>query len=370
MPVFSVPPYHINTGAQLIGCYINLILYTLELIASYAYFHSTRRKGDRKAIVGLVIFSLIMDTIGTSMICAAVFLIFVVHWGKERIAIASGDWVCVVWILTNAMTAVAVQSFMVNRYWKLGSNYFVLIPIVIMMLTTLAFSVRLAAQAAFNYQLETEKSKDVADVALALAAAAATDISINIALIWRLHKTRTCVIATRHIIGRVMMLAIITGCATSLWALAAIITYLIPRSSAISVGFAFILARIYSLTLLYTLLNRDRMANDPWLHVIVSGDDDCYSTPSLTPQSSLPTTRPVETPSTTSHEMIFAPPEDTQSFDRNIYGPQNVKHSHSTPEFRCCHFAPIAIPTDWTPPRRSVPYFHHQLSEKELGRNY
>ncbi|KDR81871.1 hypothetical protein GALMADRAFT_240126 [Galerina marginata CBS 339.88] len=249
--------------------------------------------------------------------CLGVFLMFVVFWGHQRLAASSGDWVCVVWILTNAFTALTVQTFMVHRYWKLSPTRLILIPIVLMMLLRLAVSLHLAVETVIGYELQTEKSKDVEDVTLALAASVATDIFINIALVCQLHRARTCVKATQHIITRIIMIAIITGSVTSVWSLIVIITYLMPPTSAVSIGFAFVLGRIYTLSMLFTLLNRDKMANDPWLHIIFSGTVVGQQMPSTTSQSSLPTMQSVETPQTASDEMTFALPEETRSPDHN-----------------------------------------------------
>ncbi|KDR82709.1 hypothetical protein GALMADRAFT_238207 [Galerina marginata CBS 339.88] len=75
-PLFSIPPFHVNIGAQLIGCFVNLMLYTVELAAGWKYFHGDRSKRDHRILFGTVIFNLVMDTIGTFALSADVFTSF------------------------------------------------------------------------------------------------------------------------------------------------------------------------------------------------------------------------------------------------------------------------------------------------------
>ncbi|KDR82710.1 hypothetical protein GALMADRAFT_843311 [Galerina marginata CBS 339.88] len=133
---------------------------------------------------------------------------------------------------------------------------------------------------------------------VALVVSVVTDILINIALIFHLHKARGSVIATRQyacllfylsehsaflfsrIVQRITRLAIITGCATSLIVVAMMIAVLVRPIAAIANGIGSCIGRAYSPTMMYILLNRDEMSKDPWLHVIV----DTQSMPPLTPQ--------------------------------------------------------------------------------------
>ncbi|KDR82711.1 hypothetical protein GALMADRAFT_238210 [Galerina marginata CBS 339.88] len=308
MGIFFLPPYRVNLGAQLIGCFVNLVLYTLALAASWKYFHSDRRKQDRKVFVGTVIHNLVMDTIGTLAICADTFTVFVVCWGNIGRVMSRNPWALVVWLLTNALTEAVVQSFMVYRYWKLTSNYYVSIPIVVMILFTLAVFLNLCAQSATN--IDPHRLLRLPHIAMALGAAVATNLSINVALISYLHQVRTPYIATRHIIEKSITLVTITGCATSLIIVAVILTVFIHPLSSVSTAFGFIVGRTYTLTLLYMLLNRDMMSRDPWLHVIF----DTQLTPSLTSQTtsiSSPTLQ--DRTRTSSDVMVFAPPQDSIS---------------------------------------------------------
>lgn len=57
----------------LIGSYLNMMLYTLELVAVYLYFKSQRSKRDPPPIMFAVCFVLVVDTLATFAVCADVF---------------------------------------------------------------------------------------------------------------------------------------------------------------------------------------------------------------------------------------------------------------------------------------------------------
>ena len=59
----------------LIGSYLNLMLYTLELVAVYLYFSNERSKRDHPLIMFAVCFTLLTDTLASFAVCADVFAV-------------------------------------------------------------------------------------------------------------------------------------------------------------------------------------------------------------------------------------------------------------------------------------------------------
>ena len=58
------------------GVYLNLVLYTLEVVQAYHYFqNSGRSKTDRKILKCAVILNLILDTLVTIAACGLVFMV-------------------------------------------------------------------------------------------------------------------------------------------------------------------------------------------------------------------------------------------------------------------------------------------------------
>jgi len=138
----------------LIGSYLNLMLYTLELVAVYLYFANERSKRDHSLITFAVCFTLFTDTLASFAVCADVFSVrayyhrtpfiitshcdpdmcLVLGSANIQIYICSryrcrflGDitktfvpqWSHILWIISNSLGPFVVQAFMVLRYWRL-----------------------------------------------------------------------------------------------------------------------------------------------------------------------------------------------------------------------------------------------------------
>ncbi|KAI3614548.1 hypothetical protein WG66_009742 [Moniliophthora roreri] len=93
-------------------------------------------------------------------------------------------------------------------------------------------------------------------VTIWLGLSAITDISITAVLIYNLRQMKTKFRKTRNMVKRLSTLAIQTGTPGSVVATIALIIYLNDTGGNISVGVAFSLGRVYSLTMLHTLNSR------------------------------------------------------------------------------------------------------------------
>ncbi|KAF4614646.1 hypothetical protein D9613_003400 [Agrocybe pediades] len=151
-----------------------------------------------------------------------------------------------------------------------------------------------------RYERDTERYNEFRVVIIALTGIAFTDICINIALIWKLHMSSTYISGTRHLVNRIVTYAIVTGCTTSIFALSVLITYLIYPPSGISTAVGFSLGRVYTLTMIFTLISRDRLAKDPVYHIVIETEWADSTTRANTP--------PLSTPSTIQGDMEFARP--------------------------------------------------------------
>ncbi|CAA7260927.1 unnamed protein product [Cyclocybe aegerita] len=128
-----------NTETVLIDSYANLILYTLELLAFHTYLRCERSCRDRKTLKATVFSCVFLDTVGTFAACATAFTEAVIHWGKclnsyhqdsdfpHVKSLNAGDpreqgrlhWTNALWFVCSQVVALAVQGFMVARYFKL-----------------------------------------------------------------------------------------------------------------------------------------------------------------------------------------------------------------------------------------------------------
>lgn len=73
----------------LVGSYLNVMLYTLELVAAYLYFTSQRKRRDPPLIIFAVCFTLSVDTLASFAVCADVFSVRVYSQNFLRYNISS-----------------------------------------------------------------------------------------------------------------------------------------------------------------------------------------------------------------------------------------------------------------------------------------
>ncbi|KAF9483574.1 hypothetical protein BDN70DRAFT_291185 [Pholiota conissans] len=131
-----------NVGAQLIGICINLVLYGVELVLAACYLSSARAKRDRKFILFAVISSLIVDTLACIALCAGIFMLLIVDWGRNA-DFLSVNWTTPLWIFTTGLNEFVVEGFMDQRYYRLSSNSVISFLIFVLMLLSLSASLYL-----------------------------------------------------------------------------------------------------------------------------------------------------------------------------------------------------------------------------------
>ncbi|KAF8155783.1 hypothetical protein B0H34DRAFT_509531 [Crassisporium funariophilum] len=259
---WAMPSSGLNISFLLVGSYVNLVLYTVELVAAYVYFSSERSKRDRRLLKGTLAFDVLLDALGTFSACAVNLLFIVNFWGKTD-EINKTSWPFVIWRVTNALGAFIFQGFMLFRYWSFRSkNRIVFLVTFALMLATLASGLRVAAETVINGPLSARQGY-FQQFIVALAGGLLTDIAIAAALIWELRKRSAFYTQTKNLISRISSLAIKTSSVTCIFALATLVAYLAYPQSRLSTSFGFFLPRVYTLTILFTLIYRDNLVTDP-----------------------------------------------------------------------------------------------------------
>ncbi|PPR03734.1 hypothetical protein CVT24_007382 [Panaeolus cyanescens] len=162
------------------------------------------------------------------------------------------------------VSASVFQCFMVTRYFRLSGNWILSFIIFLLIGTSFGSTVHLLSiyqtviPALFSEQAASFYSARF--IVLVLATAMTTDILISAALIWQLHTTEVISPHTKSLIHRISTQTIKTGTIPCLFAMVVLITYLAYKDGSVSVCFAFMLGRVYTLTMLFTLIFRDSLA--------------------------------------------------------------------------------------------------------------
>ncbi|KAF8162755.1 hypothetical protein B0H34DRAFT_692829 [Crassisporium funariophilum] len=349
----KLPPAGLDIGALLIGSYVNLALYSLEIIGAVIYFFgSERARRDRTLLKCAVATNVFLDTIGTFCACAINFQFIVVYWGNTD-AIRKMYWPLPAWVFTHAFATLIFQSFLLHRYWGLSKNRITTAVILVLMVATLVASCYTGVESALVASGSIRAQVGFPRHAIVfLALSVATDIAIATALIWKLRHSETYSVETRKLIDRICFMAILTGCVTCIYALACLITHLLYPTSKLSTCLGFSLSRIYTLIMIVTLLYRDRLVVDPWIHSTTGGiPQHSYITADGTSAPSTPATARFK-----SSMPIFARNEQKENISTSPG--QDVNFIHDS-DRSSLDRTPSQLQLDYFSP--SLPKPHHKL---------
>ncbi|KAJ7436980.1 hypothetical protein B0H11DRAFT_2108749 [Mycena galericulata] len=237
------------TGALLIGTWANSFLYMAELIQARYYFRHF--KHDDWKLKTLVTVAFLIDTASTLGDFACVYLYTITHAG-DTAYLADQHWPIPLYLITTAVIAVLIQSFLVVRYWWFTRN--ILVTLINSVLIIVAFGGSLACGVLIAmYPAFTQRERIRIPATIWLVTEAVADLSIAAALLLELRKARPTLTKTRSVLDRLVALTIRTGTATATLAVAALITFLLNDENNVSVGIAYALGRVYVLSMLANL---------------------------------------------------------------------------------------------------------------------
>jgi len=202
----------------------------------------------------MVYFAVVVDAVSTVSNYADVYLYTITHWG-DVIYLQKQYWPNTVSLIGSGITAMIVQSFLIYRYWKLSNNFYITPILILSMLAALGGCTG-ALVSLLVYTAYSQRDKMALSITIWLSTSAATDIAIAVALLWQLSRINSPFRATKSLIHKLMASTIRTGTVTSVVAVITLILFLIDNESNVPTGFAFCLARVYSLTMFYNLNNR------------------------------------------------------------------------------------------------------------------
>ncbi|KAF9475106.1 hypothetical protein BDN70DRAFT_936145 [Pholiota conissans] len=314
-----------NVGAELVGTFINLVLYGVELFAAYAYFSGKRFKRDRKFIKLAVVTNLIIDTAASFALCANIFMLFIIDWGMSTDSLPI-NWAIPLWIFTTGIGEIVVEAFMTQRYYRLSPNYIITTVIVLFMMLSPVDIPQFSGCLYFGVvvsraipKIRGDQLDDTRAVTINLASTFVTDICITCALTWELlYREKTLIVRTRHLVRRIAAFAVVTGTVTSAVSLAALIPFLIKPIGGVSPCFGFFLGRVYTLTMLFTLLFRERLSGKAFTYIDFEEELNMTTEQAESPNFTLMS---IDT------SMVFASPP-SESPTNSIHG-NETKRRHS-----------------------------------------
>jgi hypothetical protein len=242
-------------GAVLVAVIAAAFLHGVACIQAWHYFTHQNDAWPIKALVSAVI---IFDTVHQALISVAAYIYVISDFGNF-LALQYVVRIGLVEVIFTALTTLLVQSFMTVRVWRLSNGNVWLVGLILILVvgefassvayTCMAFRIRTFSQ------LDHLKSLSITMNALA----AGGDMLIAAALCTLLHMCRTSFYRSNTIINKLIMYAVNTGCVTTLFALASLISLTTSGEKFIYIAFYFCIGRLYSNSLLATLNGRDKI---------------------------------------------------------------------------------------------------------------
>ncbi|KAJ6472424.1 hypothetical protein C8R45DRAFT_1217734 [Mycena sanguinolenta] len=249
----SLPPLDTITGALLVGTWASSLLYTAEVIQFMYYFRHF--KNDDWRLKSLVAVAFTVDTVSWLGDCAAVYLYTITHAG-DLAYLSKGNWAFPLYIMTTCIVAILAQSFLIARYWLFTRNTLLVVVMGVLAFSSFGGGFASGVILALFPGLEA-RSKVRATAPVWVSTQLSADFLIASALIWEFHKvTSTFIVSQRRItnaLNRVIILTVQTGSATSVVALAALVTYRVQPDSNVDIGIMYNLGRVYMLSMLLNL---------------------------------------------------------------------------------------------------------------------
>ncbi|KAF8214836.1 hypothetical protein K438DRAFT_2138370 [Mycena galopus ATCC 62051] len=239
-------------GALLLGAFANSMLYMLEILEIIKYFR--RFPNDTKTLKCTIVALLLLDSTCTFGQWACLYLYGVIHWG-DLDYLSYQNLVIPIYIYTSGLIGFIVQNFLISRYFRLTKRWFVCAGLIFMTFAALVGSVWCATQLAIVTDYSDRKVA-VNSAILWLVSSAATDTAIASALVIQLRSVNSAFRETKSLIRRLIFHTIQTGSLTTAIAICVLVTYLNDTNANICVGFGFTLGRLYTLTMLFNLNNR------------------------------------------------------------------------------------------------------------------
>ncbi|KAJ7927381.1 hypothetical protein B0H13DRAFT_2312586 [Mycena leptocephala] len=251
----------INTtvGAMLIGVMVqqSLLGYIFAQGCSYYKFKDRDSQLYRYLVAALLAFS----ALEAAMDMHVIYRTMVTHYGEY------GFFDLQTWSMwaepgVTAVVGLLAQLFFAERCWKTTKKSW-MVFVVLTFLLALSLGSGIAVSISFfKVRLFSELGKIPIPISFWLISTAVTDIIIAGILCVGLYGARTSVKRTETVLMKLIVLSVETSSCTAICAILNLVFYFVLKNTAYHLIPQFSLCRVYTITVLFTLLQRDGLRND------------------------------------------------------------------------------------------------------------
>ncbi|EIW74997.1 hypothetical protein CONPUDRAFT_169858 [Coniophora puteana RWD-64-598 SS2] len=246
--------YDDTLGLLLIAAFFNTFLYGVVTNQYCLYFNNFN---DRRIMKAMVSFMFLLDTAHSAALIYMSWSYTITYFGDPT-ELAIDEWPYALTPVLTECTALVTQLFLAWRIWRLSSN-----RILVGIACTLAFSAFVLGMTSgiksAILKLHSKMTSMGGIIASWMVMQVVTDFFITTTLIITLVRSKSEFEKTRHNAGMFNQLirgAIQTGLFASAFAVSALISFILWPGSTLYGLFTLPVGRIYSVTLLNTLISR------------------------------------------------------------------------------------------------------------------
>lgn len=251
------PTLDATYGAMFIGLLFATLLQGCLFVQAYLYYESFPKDALRTKVLVMVV--LILDLTHLILISQATYYYLITAWGDpEMLMITEKTFVIALTVV--GLTIFVCQSFFLRRIWIFSKNVALvailaagcLVDFALLVFLTASF-IRLPSVSEFGATKYRGAIVSISSIGVG------ADVGIAGVLCFYLHRGKSGLRWTNSIVDRIMQYVIATGAATSLLAIAVLISYLIRPKSFIFIAIHFSVSRMYTNSLLFTLNSRRKL---------------------------------------------------------------------------------------------------------------
>ncbi|KAH8825033.1 hypothetical protein DL96DRAFT_1736847 [Flagelloscypha sp. PMI_526] len=248
--------FHLTIGALFLGSSFNIYIYGFVCHQYLAY--KTMKFNDPSWLRALVAILFMMDTSQTIAELYSVWYYVVLNYMNPS-ALRDIIWVTPFCCAVTAVSALIVQGFLINRLYRFARQFW--LCVLLILAAVVAFLLGIVASIKAGLLIDITKFVALVPLSIAwLAIEAGVDIIITVVLSKALWRSKTGFTRTNTIINRCIWAAIQSGLFSSVAAIAILVGVAFWTDTYLYVIFAWPLGRIYSNSLLHTLVARKEFA--------------------------------------------------------------------------------------------------------------
>ncbi|KAH8825035.1 hypothetical protein DL96DRAFT_1611727 [Flagelloscypha sp. PMI_526] len=248
--------FDVTIGALLLGLALNLYLYG---VVSYQYvIYKTTKFTDPIWLRALVATLFVIDTSQTVVELYALWFFAVGNYARPSV-LGNIIWITPLCGMGSAISSLIVQAFLINRLRILIEHLWLCIPLLLVAIAACLCGIIACTKSWLL--VDITKFAVLIPVSTAwLAIEAGVDIIITVTLSRALWRSKTGFVRTDTIVNRCIRVVIQSGLFSSVFAIMNFLVFILRPDTYLYAIFNWPLGRIYSNSLIYTLVARRELS--------------------------------------------------------------------------------------------------------------